>query len=291
MVVIEFVRFIIIVIISISVGSKLAAAVGVTACVESDQNILDNPNGIKLSIDGQRLYVADTDNDRIVVLNSITLKFAGEFGKGELDGVRDIDIDPQGKLYAADTHNNRVAIYDVQHGLSHLVGELKGGISHPESVLAHPNGRVYVSGVWSRNVVAFRNGEVVAVAKRLAAPRALEASRDGRIWLSDTSTHQLLVMNSGLKIEKILDGRVLGFRGPQDFEFIDDNSVIIAEKFSHRIKLVSLSNGLTRVIDIGRPGKSQASIRWPSGLEYRDNILYVGDSGNNRVLRCRISFK
>ena len=283
--------FIIIVIISFSVDSKLTAGTEVNTCVESEKNFLDNPNDIKLSIDGQRLYVADTDNDRIVILNSVTLKFAGEFGGGELDGVRDIDIDPQGKLYAADTHNNRVAIYDARHGLPRLVGELKGGISYPVSVLAHPNGDVYVSGVWSRNVVAFRNGEVVAVAEGLSSPRALEASPDGRIWVSDTSMNQLLVMNLGLKIERIFDGTVLGFQAPQDLEFIDNEYVIIAEKFSHRIGLVSLNIGSTDLIDIGRSGKSQASIRWPSGVEYRDNFLYVADSGNNRVLRCGISFK
>lgn len=291
MVVIKFIRFVIILIISTAVAPNFAAAADVTACIESAQNILDNPNGIKLSLDSQFLYVADTDNDRIAVLNSLTLKFSREFGKHELDGVRDIDIDPQGKLYAADTHNNRVAIYDVRHGLPHLVGELKGGLSHPVSVLAHPNGDIYVSGTWSRNVVAFRNGKVVAEANRLASPAALEASRDGRIWVSDTSEHQLLVMNPGLRIEKFHNGALLGFRGPQDFELIDDDSVIIAEKFSHRIKLVSLSDGSARVIDIGQPGKSSASIRWPSGVEYRDDILYIADSGNNRVLRCRISFK
>jgi sugar lactone lactonase YvrE len=263
----------------------------VGTCVESEKNILDNPNGIKLSIDGQRLYVADTDNDRIVVLNSVTLKIVGKFGEGELDGVRDIDIDPLGKLYAADTHNNRVAIYDLRHGLPRLVGELKGGISYPVSVLAHPNGDVYVSGVWSRNIVAFRDGEVVAVAEGLSSPYAIEASPDGRIWVSDTSMNRLLVMNLGLKIERILEGTVLGFQAPQDLEFIDNEYVIIAEKFSHRIGLVSLNIGSTDLIDIGRSGKSQASIRWPGGVEYRDNFLYVADSGNNRVLRCGISFK
>ena len=284
-------RLIIIAIIFTSVEIKLTEANEVGTCVESEKNILDNPNGIKLSIDGQRLYVADTDNDRIVVLNSVTLKIVGKFGEGELDGVRDIDIDPLGKLYAADTHNNRVAIYDLRHGLPRLVGELKGGISYPVSVLAHPNGDVYVSGVWSRNIVAFRDGEVVAVAEGLSSPYAIEASPDGRIWVSDTSMNQLLVMNLGLKIERILEGTVLGFQAPQDLEFIDTEYVIIAEKFSHRIGLVSLNIGSTDLIDIGRSGKSQASIRWPGGVEYRDNFLYVADSGNNRVLRCGISFK
>ena len=126
MVVMKLTRLIIIVLISTSVEIKMTEANEVGTCVESEKDILDNPNGIKLSIDGQRLYVADTDNDRIVVLNSVTLKFVGEFGEGELDGVRDIDIDPLGKLYAADTHNNRVAIYDLRHGLPRLVVGLAG---------------------------------------------------------------------------------------------------------------------------------------------------------------------
>ena len=69
MVVIKFIRFVIILIISTAVAPNFAAAADVTACIESAQNILDNPNDIKLSLDSQFLYVADTDNDRIAVLN------------------------------------------------------------------------------------------------------------------------------------------------------------------------------------------------------------------------------
>ena len=235
---IKAIRFAIVLTISVSVTSEMAVADNVTACVESDQNILDNPHDTKLSKDGQRLYVADTDNDRIVVLDPTTLKFSEEFGRGDLDGVRDIDIDLQGKLYAADTHNNRVAIYDVGGDPPRLIGELKGGISRPESVLVHPSGDVYVSGAWSRNVVAYRNGERVAIAEGLSAPRALAVGRDGRVWVADASKSQLLVMSPGLKIERIIDGQKAGFRGPHDIEVMDNGSVIIVEKFLHRIRTV-----------------------------------------------------
>ncbi len=42
-----------------------------------------------------------------------------------------------------------------------LVGELTSRIRRPEGVLVHPNGRLYVAGAGSGNVVAYKDGRVV----------------------------------------------------------------------------------------------------------------------------------
>lgn len=288
---IRAVRLVVVLTALLLVASELSVAESLTACVETGQGSLDNPHDIKLSDDGRTLYVADTDNDRIVLLDPFTLSFVGDFGKGDLDGVRDIDVNPTGKLYAADTHNNRIAVYDVEYDPPRLVGKLKGGISRPESVLAHPNGDIYVSGAWSRNVVAFRDGQRVAVAEGLSAPRALAVGKGGRVWVGDSSKRQLLVMSPGLQIERIIGGQDAGFVDPHDVQVIGNSSVIIAEKFLHRIKIVSLNDGLSDVIGIGRPGKNQVALKRPSGIELRGNDLWIADSGNNRVLRCKIEWK
>ena len=60
-----------------------------------------------------------------------------------------------------------------------LVGELTERIRGPEGVLIHPNGRVYVAGAWSGNVVVYRDGAVVNELTGLSSPHDLELAPDG----------------------------------------------------------------------------------------------------------------
>jgi len=102
---------------------------------------LENPHDLKLSADGRHLFVSDVGNNRVAILDPETLELIAGFGADEQAGTHDVDVDSEGRLYVADTHNHRVAIYGLEDTEATLIGELKGGISKPEGVLVHPNGR------------------------------------------------------------------------------------------------------------------------------------------------------
>lgn len=259
------------------------------ACTASVKDLFDNPTEVKLSTDHKSLYVADTDNDRVVVVDPKTLVFLAEFGDGELDGVRDIDTDRSGRLYAADTHNNRIAIYDLRKNPPTLTGELKGGISRPESVLIHPNNDVFVSALWSRNIVVFRDGKKFAELEDLSAPRALALSFDKAIWVADASKNQFLHLNSSLKIEGVTDGQTFGVQSPTDIEFMDGELLIVSEKYRHQISIIAFGGGPTHVIGGGKADDLDGMLRRPNGIEVEKGTLWVADSGNNRVLRCELN--
>lgn len=265
---------------------NISSTANAKTCIQSDKVKLDNPSAVRLAAGNQKLFVADTDNDRIVVLDPVKLTLKTAFGGRRLDGVRDIDVDSHGKLYAAATHNNVVVIYDVQPTQPRLVGMLKGGISRPEGVLVHPNGSIYVSGAWTRNVVAFRGGKKIAMVDGLSAPRALALGRDGQIWIADSSKNQITLANPLLKLERVIKGAQAGFNDPHDVEVADDGTMIVVEKSRHRIKLISQNGRLLDSIGTGRAGKDLRSLRRPSGVTMRGNVLWIADSGNNRVLRC-----
>ena len=67
---------------------------------------LAEPHDVALSTDGARLYVADNGNDRVVVLDAMTLGERGAFGMGELGAPHDVAIDRDGRLLVADTDNS-----------------------------------------------------------------------------------------------------------------------------------------------------------------------------------------
>ena len=70
-------------------------------------------------------------------------------GEISLKGVRDVDLDSTGKLYAADTHNNRVAIYDVDGERVAIID----GLSSPRALSVGQDGRVWVADGSKRRLV------------------------------------------------------------------------------------------------------------------------------------------
>ena len=79
-------------------------------------------NGVKLSEpvalekNGDKLFVVDTDENKVVVFNAADGSYAFAFGEsgntaGKFDSPNDIVSDGKGNLYIADLENNRVNIY------------------------------------------------------------------------------------------------------------------------------------------------------------------------------------
>lgn len=255
--------------------------------------ILGNPHDLKLSPDGQYLYVADVDNNRIAILNPDTLELITSFGEDHQSGTHDIDFDPQGRAYVADTHNNRVVIYDIDARGSTisatLIGNLSDRIRGPEGVLVHPNGRIYVAGAWSHNVVAYEDGKVVGELKGLSSPHDLELSPDDNIWLADAGNDRMLLLSPDLKIIRELSGAPYDFNGVRYQDVLPDGTLIAADKNNHAIKIISAGGELLKVLGTNKKsGKGPGKFKTPEGVETRGTTIWFSDSGNDRIVKYSI---
>ena len=81
---------------------------------------LAHPQGVALDPAGTRVYVADDDNDRVVVLDPRTLAFVAQVGSrgtgpGQFQNPYDVAVDGStpNRLYVADNVNNRVDVFDA----------------------------------------------------------------------------------------------------------------------------------------------------------------------------------
>jgi sugar lactone lactonase YvrE len=249
---------------------------------------LNNPHDLKLSPDGQYLYVSDTGNNRVVLLNPETLAFVSAFGADHQSGTHDVDFDAQGKAYIADTHNNRVTIYSTEDTPARLTGELNEGIRGPEGVLIHSNGRIYVAGAWSGNVVTYEDGRIVNELGGLSSPHDLEETADGNIWLSDSGNHRVLLLSPDLKIVRELSRKTYDFNGVRYMDLLQDGTLIAADKNNHQIKFIRPDGKLILVLGNGRPEKGRAKFTTPEGVEVSGNTVWFSDSGNNRVVKYSI---
>ncbi|UCD68154.1 MAG: NHL repeat-containing protein [Betaproteobacteria bacterium] len=249
---------------------------------------LSNPHDVKLSPDGKYLFVSDVGNNRVVLLDPETLLFVGAFGDDHQSGTHDVDFDAQGRAYVADTHNNRVTIYRMEGTRATLVGELNEGVRGPEGVLIHSNGRVYVAGAWSGNVVAYEGGRVVSELDGLSSPHDLEEAADGNIWLSDSNNHRVLLVSPDLKILRELSRDVYGFNGVRYMDLLDDGTLVAADKNNHQIKFIAPDGRLLLVMGSGRREEGPDKFATPEGVEIRGNTIWFSDSGNDRVVKYTI---
>ena len=250
---------------------------------------LDNPHDLKLSPDGRQLFVSDTGNNRVVILDPETLQRLGEFGTDHQSGTHDVDFGFSGRVYVADTHKARVTIYEMKGLAETLVDELKGPLEGPEGVLVHPNGRIYVAGAWSGNVVAFVDGKPVKELKGLSAPHDLENTANGDIWLSDSGNDRLLLLSPDLDIKRELKGSPYNFDGVRYMDVMADGTLIVGDKDNDQIKIISSDGKLLNVVGSGQGGRGPGEFRTPEGVEIRGETVWLSDSGNDRVVRYKFS--
>lgn len=271
--------------------AQAAAAVEIRLTYERASSAdLENPHDLKLTPDGRYLFVSDVGNDRIAILDPESLELVGEFGADHQDGTHDVDFDRAGRAYVADTHNGRVTIYEIDATRARLVGELSARLRGPEGVLVHPNGQVYVAGAWSGNVVAYRDGEVVAELGGLSSPHDLELAADGDIWLADAGNDRLLLLSPGLEIKRELSRAQYDFNGVRYLDLTPEGIIIAADKNNHQVKFIGADGRLLRVLG-ERAGRGPNLFRTPEGVEVRGSELWLSDSGNDRVVKYRLEIE
>jgi len=245
---------------------------------------LNNPHDLKLSPDGRYLMVSDVGNNRVAILDPDSLLFLGEFGRDHQSGTHDIDFDKSGLAYVADTHNNRVAIYRMQDKVAILINELKGSIRGPEGVLAHPNGKIYVAGAWSNNIVVFDQGEKTRELAGLLSPHDIELAPNGDLWLADAGNDRVLLLSSELAIKDELTREEYGFRGVRYLDTMADGTLIAADKNTHSVKFIGADGTLRLQIGTGNSSRGDYELSTPEGVEVRGNQVWISDSGNNRII-------
>ena len=223
------------------------------------------------------------------VLDPVSLDLLGSFGEGEVREPHDVVFQSADRLLVADTGNSRIAVYQVSGAKGTWVGEYTGDFYRPEGVAVHPDGRMYVTGAASNNILAMDGDRGVALAGGLSSPHDVAIAEDGTVWVADAGHDRLLQMSEDLKILKVLEGSPYDFDGPRYLDFDATGRMYVADKYAHQIKVVSPDGQLFYTLGEKRAGLGPGKFDRPEGVVVHGNEVWFSDTYNNRIVRYRIS--
>ncbi|MFG0330828.1 MAG: hypothetical protein ACF8PN_13140 [Phycisphaerales bacterium] len=262
------------------------------------------PRAITIDPIRERLYVVDKSG-RVQLFNSnsgsLTATWAlPEFDNGFPTGIHARTAD--GRVFVADTHENRITIFDEQ-GVVHSTiggyGTENGEFIYPTSVAFGPNGRIYVAEYggndriqafdadgdfeFSFGVFGYEHGE-------FNRPQSIEFdSSRGELWIADACNHRLVVTDADGNWLKVIGSPGPGpgqLNYPYDLELLDDGSVLVAEFGANRIQRLSRDGeclGLYGVV-----GDAAGELKTPWGVAVDGDRAFILDSGNDRVQVVRL---
>lgn len=161
-----------------------------------------------LTIHGERLYVVDSQQHKVVVLGLGGARVA-EFGKrgngdGDLNFPTHIAVDAAGLLYVTDSMNSRVQVFEANGAFVRQIGSIgdsPGHFSRPKGVAVDRFGHVFVvDGMFDCLQIFNSDGRVLLSlgsagqgAGEFWLPNGVAAAMDNRIYVADSYNRRVQV--------------------------------------------------------------------------------------------------
>ena len=164
------------------------------------------PHDIMFNTSNNKLYVADTKNDRIQVLNS-DLTFFHVFGKtgsgdGCFDHPRSVACDSTGNVYVADCFNNRIQVFTANGQFVRKFGKgghREGELDRPNSIAIDSSDKVYICEFFNHRISVFTSeGQFLTAFGKKGTkpgefnfPTGLAVDSNGVVYVCDSDNNQI----------------------------------------------------------------------------------------------------
>lgn len=260
-----------------------------------EQGSLNWPQGVALSPDDTRLFIADTSNHRIravdlasgiitTVAGSGTPGFGGDGGPATAAALSDpkaVAVTPNQELLIADSGNGRIRRVDAAGVITTLAGS---------------------------GVMGGGGDGGPATAAEFDSPRALAVDGAGNVYVADDNNDRIRRIDTVGVITTVAGSTVRGDEGdggaavaaqlnrPRGIAVDAAGNLFIADSMNHRIRMVGTSGVIHTLAGIGREGfggdggpAADAKLFSPRGVAVDPaGIVYVADTYNDRIRRIQV---
>ena len=160
-------------------SNTLSVINGETLEVEATVEVGERPRGIGLSPDGKELYVAASNENKIVVIDPDSLEILRSFQSGS--DPETFAVHPNGNIYISNEDDAKASVFDPKTG--NLLSEIKVGLE-PEGVAISPNGEYVIVTSESTNMLHIIKAADNTIENNVlvgARPRAATFTQDSAI--------------------------------------------------------------------------------------------------------------
>ena len=277
----------------------------------TDGSHYNHPRGLAVAPDGS-VYIGEDWGRRLIKLSAAGVPqwIVGEAGIWGSDNehfsfVQDVALDATGRVYAADSHNCRIQIYNPDGSYYATLGTGCGTGDYqfntpPSGLTVGPNGDIYVADRANHRVQVFDSNRVyVATIGVTGVPTSTNAGFNeptdvavdsrGTVYVSDYNNHRVQVFdNSRAYVHTIGTTGAAG----SEFDHLADpghltvdagGNLYVADEWNNRVQVFDSSGAYLTTIG-GSWGSCTGQMRSPMGLAVdTTGNLYVADLDNHRI--------
>lgn len=260
------------------------------------------PMGLGWDATSKELYVADTGNDRIVRL-SADGRFVSQYGGfgvafGDSSEEREDSLDepwdvaPGGfsNFYVSDQNNDRVCEFDAYKNYRGTMfpksGDRSSRVDRPRGVIVDGENNIWlvdgrgdrVIKITSSGNKLFELGGFGWSSQKFKDPTQVAVDDSGRIFVSDRGNGRIGVFD---RLGSYLNDIKTGLTSPTGVAVDPDGLVLVCDENENKVFLYLPDGKLLSSV----PGISENDrFRFPADLAALSDVVYVLDSGNNRIV-------
>jgi DNA-binding beta-propeller fold protein YncE len=283
------------------------------------------PMGVCWSPDGDEIFVADTENNRICVFDEDG-RFLREFGgfgiakplegaqstwdPGELNYPTDVATDDEGNVYVADFYNDSISVFTPR-------GEFVRRFPEPDSVVGRGGSgqggtgiavtalTVYEDRVWATDsyqiVVFTKEGELVdqfgmpgSKPGQFDRPNGIAFGAMDRLVVSDSNNNRVVgltptgnpIWETGAKLSvEATQAAEMQFILPRGVSAFEDNLLVVDPLAQQLIEITTAGEMLAAY---GQRGSAPGEFNFPNDLDVQGQRIVIADRENQRVQVVRI---
>ncbi len=246
---------------------------------------LNAPSGITVNSDGT-LYIADTNNNRIIRLTS-----AGStsvLGTGTLNAPSAVAVDTAKNLYIADTGNSRILKVSANGSVTTVnTATLGTPLSAPSGLATDAAGNLYIADTNNNRIVqvtAAGTAQLFSTGSlSLNHPQGIAIDSVGNLFIADTNNGRIVEVTSSGNAQQVNpDGLTLTH--PIGIGIDKQGNLFVSDASTSQVMELSYT-GDGYVL-----GASGLDLSGPSNLAVdASGDLYIADTNNNRLVQLQLN--